>query len=269
MKIAFIGGGNMGEAMLSSILEKGLASSSDITVGNFSEDRRQQLDDKYDINITGDNIRAIDGVDIVILAVKPQNFNEVTIELGGKLKPSQLVMSIIAGTTLDTLHKGLNHKSLVRVMPNTPARIGQGMSVWTATSDVTEQHKEWVRSILDAIGKEIYVDNEKYLHMVTAVSGSGPAYFFLFIEGLVEAAVNIGLPEDIALELALQTMIGSGQLIRESDTPPAELRRMVTSKGGTTEQALKEFEKGELKTIVGKAVTAAYNKARMLGGEEK
>ncbi|MEE8413311.1 MAG: pyrroline-5-carboxylate reductase [Dehalococcoidales bacterium] len=269
MKIAFIGGGNMGEAMLSSILEKGLASARDITVGDFSEERRQQLDKKYGVTVTGDNLRAIDGADVVILAIKPQNLPQALTELKGHLLPGQMVLSIIAGATIKTLYEGLIHKNIVRVMPNTPAQIGEGMSVWTATAEVTGQQKEIAGSILRAIGREIYVDDEKYLDMATALSGSGPAYFFLFIEALVEAGVQIGLTPDMAQELALQTMLGSGRLIRESGKSPAELRIMVTSPGGTTAEALDEFEKGGFTNLVAQAVRAAYNKARILGGEQK
>ncbi len=151
-------------------------------------------------------------------------------------------------------------------MPNTPAQIGEGMSVWTATNKVSREQREWASSILGAIGKEIYVDDEKYLDMVTAVSGSGPAYFFLFVEVLVEAAVDIGLSVDVAQEMVLQTMLGSGHLIQQSGKSPAELRRMVTSKGGTTEAALDVLSEGEFTKLVIKAVNAAYTKAKILGG---
>jgi len=269
MKIAFIGGGNMGEAMLSAILEKGLTTAGEITVGNFSEDRRQQLDKKYGITVIGDNLRAITGADVVILAIKPQNLAPVLAELKGQLKLAQLVLSIIAGAPIMNLSSGLAHSPIVRVMPNTPAQIGEGMSVWTATTEVTPQQKEMAGSILRAIGREIYVGDEKYLDMATALSGSGPAYFFLFVEALMEAGMQIGLTPDMAQELALQTMLGSGRLILESGKSPAELRRMVTSPGGTTAEAMDEFDKGGFTGLVTRAVWAAYNKARTLGGELK
>ncbi|MFC1988870.1 pyrroline-5-carboxylate reductase, partial [Chloroflexota bacterium] len=241
----------------------------DVTISDVSDDRRQYLDKKFGVTVTGDNLRATGGVDVVILAIKPQNLIPVMAEIKGQLQSTQLVLSIIAGVTIKTLSEVLDHKCIVRVMPNTPAQVMAGMSVWTATAGVTEQQKELTGSILRAIGEEIYVDDEKYLDMATAVSGSGPAYYFLFVEALVEAAVDIGLSQDMAQELVLQTMLGSGNLIRESGRPPAELRRMVTSQGGTTAEALKEFDNGEFKKLVGKAVTAAYNKARILGGEQK
>ena len=153
-------------------------------------------------------------------------------------------------------------------MPNTPAQIGEGMSVWTTTPEVTRKQKEWASSILQAIGKEIYVDNEKYLDMATAISGSGPAYFFLFVEALVDAGVKMGFNREVAQELVLQTMVGSGHLISKSGKSPAELRRMVTSPGGTTAEALLVLDKGGFTDLVLQAVKAAYDKARQLGGEE-
>ena len=269
MKISFIGGGNMGEAMFSALLDKGLSSPQDISVSDISKVRRQYLEQKYGIAVTDDNRQVIGNAAVVVLAVKPQNLAEVMNELGGQFESNQLVLSIIAGATIKTLTDGLAHRCVVRVMPNTPAQIGEGVSVWTATAEVSKQQKEWVSSILGVVGREIYVDDEKYLDMATAVSGSGPAYFFLFFESLVEAAIDIGLSRDMAQELVLQTMLGSGRLIQKSGKPPAELRRMVTSPGGTTAEALLELDKGGFNKLVLQAVRAAYSKAKRLGGEHE
>lgn len=269
MKIAFIGGGNMGEAMLSAILGCNLALPRDIFVSDPISERRKFLGRRYEVQTFADNWLAAEEADVVVLAIKPQHLAGMMPGLAGKLKHSQLVLSIIAGATIKTLHNGLKHNRIVRVMPNTPAQIGEGMSVWTATPEVTKRQRGWASSILGAIGKEVYVDDEKYLDMATAVSGSGPAYFFLFVEALVEAGVKIGLPANVAQELVLQTMLGSGHLIQKSGKPPAELREMVTSKGGTTATALGEFEKGEFTKLVARAVIAAYERAKELGGEPK
>ncbi|MFC2072807.1 pyrroline-5-carboxylate reductase [Chloroflexota bacterium] len=269
MKIAFIGGGNMGEAMLSAILDKGLSLPQEVSISDSNEARRRHLEQKYKVAVLNDNRAVVDRGEVVVLAIKPQNLAEVMTELNGQLKPTQLVLSIIAGATIQTLSSGLEHNRVVRVMPNTPAQIGEGISVWTATAEVTEQQRGWASSILSAIGKEICVDDEEYIDMATAVSGSGPAYFFLFVEALVEAAVHIGLHRDVAQELVLQTMLGSGHLIQKSGQQPAELRRMVTSPGGTTAEALLELEKGEFTNLLTKAVSAAYNKAKKLGSEQQ
>jgi len=269
MKIAFIGGGNMGEAMLSAILNKKLSLPQAISVSDIDKTRRQHLEQKYGVAVMSDNRLAADRGEVIVLAIKPQNLAEVMVELSGQLKPTQLVLSIIAGTTIQTLSSGLNHNRVVRAMPNTPAQIGEGMSVWVTTDEVAEQQRGWASSILSAIGKEIYVDDEKYINMATAISGGGPAYFFLFVEVLVEAAVHVGLPRDMAQELVLQTILGSGHLIPRSGRTPAELREMVTSPGGTTAEALLELEKGGFASLLMQAVSAAYNKARRLGGEQQ
>jgi len=266
MNISFIGGGVMGEAMLSAILDKELALPQTISVSDIDEMRRNHLEHRYGVRVMSDNRLAAEKGNVVILAIKPQNLAEVMAELSGQLKSTQLVLSIVAGARIDTLSLGLNHNCIVRAMPNTPAQIGEGISVWTATTETTEEQRGWVSSILSAMGKEIYVDDENYIDMATAVSGSGPAYVFLFVESLVNAAVDIGLPRDIAQELVLQTMLGSGHFIQRSDKELAELRRMVTSPGGTTAEALLRLEKGGFPNLLAQAVIAAYNKAKRLGG---
>jgi pyrroline-5-carboxylate reductase len=266
MKIAFIGGGTMGEAMLAAILKKGLAKPEAIIVGDIAQARRKHLAESYGVAAASSNLGAVEKADVVVLAVKPQNLAEVMSELGGRLKSTHVVISIIAGAKIKTLSSGLKHDSIVRAMPNTPAQIGEGISVWTATAELSQQQKELAEAILGAMGREVYVDDEDYIDMATAVSGSGPAYFFLMVEALVDAAVEIGLPREKALVLVLQTMLGSGQLIQRSGKEPAELRRMVTSPGGTTAQALEQLAKGKFADLVKRAVKAAYNKARELGG---
>lgn len=265
MKISFVGGGAMGEAMLSAVLSKGLATPRDVCVSDIKPERLQYLEQKYGVAATESNKEAVGKGEIIVLAIKPQNLAEIMADIKGHFKPGQLVISIIAGARIGTLRSGLNHKAVVRVMPNTPAQIGEGMSVWTTTPEVTEAQKRSARAILGSMGKEINVDDEKYLDMVTAISGSGPAYFFLFVEALVEAAVQIGLSRDVAEQLALQTFVGSAQLLKKSGKSPAELRKQVTSPGGTTAAAIAQFEKGGFHKLVLKAVMAVYNRAKELG----
>ncbi len=265
MKISFIGGGAMGEAILAAVLNRGLSNPQAIWISDAKEERRQHLKQTYGVSVTEINRDAAAKGDIITLAIKPQNLPEVMPELSSQIKPGQLILSIIAGARIDTLCKGLDHRQVVRVMPNTPAQIGEGISVWTATSEVTEAQKEQAKAILSTMGREIFMADEGYLDIATAVSGSGPAYFFLFVEYLVEAAVRIGLAEDTAQELVLQTMLGSGQLLKKSGKSPAELRRMVTSPGGTTAVALEQFENGNFKELVAKAVAAAYRRSQELG----
>ena len=266
MKLAFIGGGNMGTAILAAVLEKKLANPGDITVSDIVEDRLTYLRETYGVATTGDNGLAVKGKDVVIFSIKPQTLPDVMEELKISLVPGQLVLSIMAGIRIETMREGLEHQAIVRVMPNTPAQVFEGMSAWTATPEVTAAQKEMAGSILGAIGRETYVDDEKYLDMVTAVSGSGPAYFFLFVEALTQAGIETGLAPDVASELVLQTMTGSAKLMRESGKTPAELREMVTSKGGTTAAALDVFKSGNFNDLVRRAVRAAYDRSIELGG---
>jgi len=265
MQIAFIGGGNMGEAMLKAILNNKIASAGDILVGDIQKSRLEYLKQKYSVGVMSSNLEAASRGEVVILAIKPQNLSEVMAELRGKFKPSQLVLSIIAGARVNTLREGLGHKVIIRVMPNTPAQIGQGISVWTATSEVSEEQKRRAQVILGAMGKEVFVTDEGYIDMATAISGSGPAYVFLFVESLVSAATEIGLPPDMAYKLVLETILGSGHFAKASGKELAELRRMVTSPGGTTAEALSCLEKGGFTGLIMEAVSAAYHKARSLG----
>jgi len=267
MKIAFIGAGNMGEAMLSALLDKKLCLPQEVSVSDVDESRRQHIQREYRVGVTTDNQLVIYKAEVVVLAIKPQNLTDVMTQLNGQLRPTQLVLSIVAGAGIDTLCQGLNHRYVVRAMPNTPAQIGEGISVWTATTEVTEYQRTWASSILGAMGKEIYVDDEQLIDMATAVSGSGPAYLFLFVESLIDAAVQIGLSRDMAQELVLETILGSSHLIQKSGKQPAELRRMVTSPGGTTAEALLQLEKGGFANLLMQAVSAAHEKARQLGKE--
>jgi pyrroline-5-carboxylate reductase len=267
MKIAFIGGGNMGEAIVAALLNKQVTLPGNITVSDASESRRQHLAQMHGVAVTADNGEAIHGVDIVVLAVKPQTLPVVMADLAGRITSRQLVLSIVAGARIATLRDGLRHQRIIRSMPNTPAQIGEGMTVWTATPEVTQRQRQWARSVLAVMGKEILVDDERTIDMATAVSGSGPAYFFLFLEVLIDAAASLGLPRDMAKTMVLQTMLGSGHLMEKSGADAADLRRMVTSPGGTTAEAVRVFEEGQFADLVARAVAAAYRKARLLGGE--
>lgn len=269
MKIAFIGGGVMGEAMISGLISQTSAEPEAITVSDVDQDRLRVLAERHAIQGVAENRQAIRGKDIVVLSVKPQVLPEVTDSLRGEIQPGQLVVSIIAGARIETLSRQLGHDCIVRVMPNTPAQIGEGISVWTATTAVNSAQKEMARTTLTALGKEIYVADEKYIDMATAVSGSGPAYIFLMIEALVDAAVHIGMPRKMSSELVLQTMLGSARIAEVSGKHPAELRNMVTSPGGTTAAGLLRLEEGGLRAILTQAIIAAYERAKDLGKEQK
>lgn len=266
MKIAFIGGGVMGEAMIRGILNKGLTTPQDIIVNDISAARLASVKEEYKVAVTHNHGIAVKRSNVVVIAVKPQNLAQLMPELEGRFAQGQFILSIVAGASIATIASGLGHRSVVRAMPNTPAQIGEGMSVWTASSEVSPLQKEMAKSILGALGKEIYVPDEKYLDMATAVSGSGPGYIFLIIEALADAAVHIGLPREMAEELVVQTVLGTARLAQETDKRPKELRDMVTSPGGTTAEGLLKLEEGELGALLARAVIAAYEKAKELGG---
>jgi len=266
MKIGFIGGGTMGEAIIKSLLAKGAAKPGDIAVSDISQPRRDILKKTYGVKATADNREAVKDAEVVVLAVKPQELSKVLGGLKG-LSSQQLVLSIVAGATLGSISQGLNHSCLVRAMPNMPAQIGEGITVWTATAEVNQKQRDMAQSILVALGKEIYASGEKYIDMATALSGSGPAYVFLIIESLVDAGVHIGLPRDMAEKLVVQTVLGSARAVEAMGKHPAELKNMVTSPGGTTTDGLLQLETGGLRSLLLQTVIAAYNKAKALGAK--
>jgi pyrroline-5-carboxylate reductase len=271
VNITFIGGGVMGEAMLSALLKKGVAKPEAIVVSDINHARLNVLQEKYHIRCISDNREAALGhsCDVTVLAVKPQSLNEVMAELKGELWGKTLVLSIVAGATIKILSQGLRHNSIVRAMPNTPAQIGEGISIWTATEAVSQAQKEMAQAILAALGREIYVNDERYIDMATAVSGSGPAYIFLVIEALSDAAVHIGLPRELAEEMVVETVLGSARLAQATGRHPAELRNMVTSPGGTTAEGLLRLEEGGIRAILAQAVIAAYEKAQALAEKQR
>lgn len=263
MKITLIGGGAMGEALAKCLLMKNVAAPDDMVVTDISPVRRELFNRDYGVAALADNGEAVENADLIVLAVKPQNLSQVMDEIRG-LAPQQLVLSIVAGATLFSLCQGLDHCSVVRAMPNMPAQIGEGITIWTATHETKQRQKRLAQTVLGALGKEIYVDDEKYLGMATALSGSGPAYVFLFIEALVDAGVHIGLPRDMAQKLVIQTILGSTDTVEKTGKHPADLRNMVTSPGGTTTEALLQLEKGGFRSLLLEAVAAAYEKAERL-----
>ena len=265
--IAFIGSGVMAEAMIKGLLDQELLPAEHIIASDIRAERGEQLAERYRVSPTQDNVAAVTDSDIVVLSVKPQFVGEIFEDLGQEvIKPNAMVLSIVAGTTIDRIAKGLNHQAVVRVMPNMPAQVGMGMSVWTATSAISEKQRQQAKTILTALGEEIYVNHEDYLDMATALSGTGPTYVFLVMEALIDAGVHMGFSRHIAEQLVLQTMGGAVEFARASRRHPAELRNMVTSPGGTSAEALYQLEKGGLRTVISKAVWAAYQKSKYLGG---
>ncbi len=263
--ISFIGGGVMAEAMIGGLLARKLVSARHVIAGEPHEKRRAELESRYRIRTTADNLKAVHYAETIVFAIKPQILMRVLPELKGALSDDQLVISIIAGGRIATLSEGLQHNAIVRSMPNTPARIGKGLTVWTCTPVVNEKQRRQASAIFKALGKEVFVDDEKYLDMATAVSGTGPTYTFLVLEALIDAAVHLGFSREVAHDIVIETMLGTILFAQSTGKHPAELRNMVTSPGGTSAEAIYQMEKGALRTVLSKAVWAAYQKSRLLG----
>jgi pyrroline-5-carboxylate reductase len=266
-KVALIGSGAMGEAIIKVLLDKKLIAPQQLTATDALPDRCTEMAARYGIETTTDNAAAISGADIVILAIKPQVLPTVLSGLENKIKPTGLVISIVAGAPTSTLVQGLGHAAVIRSMPNISAQVGEGMVVWTATPTVSETQRQQGQAILQAMGHAIYVGEEKQLDMATAINGSGPAYVFLFMEAMVDAGVRLGFSRPVARELVLQTVLGAAHFARQSGAHLTELRNKVTSPGGTTAEALYKLEEGGLRVLVYDAIQAAYEKSIALSGK--
>ena len=268
-RIAFVGAGVMAESMIAGLLKQAMIPPGHIIASHPRADRRLKLEERFGIDTVESNREAARDADLVVLTVKPQVLKAVMRQLFGSLSPEQVVVSVIAGAPIDVLTDGLGHEAIVRVMPNTPAQVGQGMSVWSTTPGVMEQQQQRVQALLRALGEELWVEEEKYVDMATALSGTGPTYVFLMMEALIDAGVHMGFPRRIAEEIVLQTVSGSVAFARDSGKHMAELRNMVTSPGGTSAEAIYQMEKGGLRTVLSRAVYAAYQRTQVLASRER
>jgi len=263
--IATVGSGVMAEAMIAGLLRGELVSPDQIVASHPRPERRDQLRAEYNIRVASDNVEAVEAADIVLLGIKPQMLARVGREIGPHLRRGQVVLSVLAGATTAALTGTLGHDQVIRAMPNTPARLGKGVTVWYATPDTTPEQRLQAATLLGALGVQIEVDDEKMVAMATAVSGTGPTYVFLVMEALIDAAVHLGFPRHVAHDLVVETLEGSALFAKQSGMHPAELRNMVTSPGGTSAAALHELESGRLRTVLSEAVWAAYRRTNELG----
>ncbi len=255
----------MAEAMIAGLLRGELVEPDQVVASHPRADRREELQRLYRIRTTASNTDAVAGADVILLAIKPQMLARVGREIAPALRRGQLVLSIIAGATTAALTGILGHDQVVRSMPNTPARLGRGMTVWYATPATTDDQRGQASALLRALGHELEVDDERFVAMATAVSGTGPTYVFLVMEALIDAAVHLGFPRHIAHDLVVETLEGSTHFAKQSGDHPAVLRNMVTSPGGTSAAALHELESGRLRTVLSEAVWAAYRRTVELG----
>jgi pyrroline-5-carboxylate reductase len=267
-RLAFLGAGAMGGAMVRGVLAAGVVEPAAVAVYDLVRERSDELAGQHGVRAAASERAAAADADVVVLAVKPQSIKGLLASLRGALAPGQVVLSIAAGVPLAALAAGLDHAAVVRAMPNTPARLCAGVSAWFAAPAVDAAGRARAAAVLGALGRVVEVEDEEHLDMATAVSGSGPGYVFLFLEALIDAGVHVGLPRAVAAELARETLVGAALMARETGDHPAALRNMVTSPGGTTAAGLAELEAGWLRAAVDRAVQAAYWRSRALGGGE-
>jgi pyrroline-5-carboxylate reductase len=259
-RIAFIGAGNMAASLIGGLRAKGL-DASQIRASDPGTETRAKVAAEHGIEVFADNADAIRDADVVVLAVKPQAMKAVCEAIRPSLKPNQLVVSIAAGITCASMNNWLGAQPIVRCMPNTPALLRQGVSGLYATAEVNADQRQQAQELPSAVGIALWLNEEQQLDAVTAVSGSGPAYFFLLIEAMTAAGVKLGLPADIAAQLTLQTALGAAHMAVASDVDAAELRRRVTSPAGTTEAAIKSFQAGGFEALVETALGAAAHRS--------
>jgi pyrroline-5-carboxylate reductase len=267
--IDFIGPGVMAEAMVKGLIHRAGVASEMILMSGPRQERLNELSKTYSISTTTDNLASVKKADVIVISVKPQSLDVALKDLSGAIPKTALVLSIVAGATLKGISKMLEHHAIVRAMPNTPAQVGKGITVWTSTESVTSTQKEQARDILGALGEEIYVEEEDYLDMATALSGTGPAYVYLFMEAMVDAGVHLGFPRRIAERLVVQTVAGSVAFYDHSPLHLARLRNQVTSPGGTSAAALYYLEKAGFRTAISRAIWAAYERSTQLGHGKK
>jgi pyrroline-5-carboxylate reductase len=270
-KIAFIGSGVMGEAMIAGLIRQGKAPLQSLIAAEPRPERIEELSARYGIAMTSENGEAADGADVVVLSIKPQSLGKVFNSLKRHIQPQALVLSIVAGAPISKIAGGLEHTAIVRSMPNTPAQIGEGITVWTAAPAVTEEQIQMARNILQALGEEVFVEEESYLDMATALSGTGPAYVFMFMEAMVDAGVHLGFHRSISERLVAQTVLGSVDfyLKKKNVAHLASLRNQVTSPAGTTAAAVYYLEKAGFRTAISRAIWAAYERSQELGKDAK
>ena len=265
MRVGIVGAGVMAEAVIGGLLADRAVAPDALAASHPRRDRRETLTQRYGIRAVGSNAEAARDAEIVVLAVKPQMLGRVMRELGPKLSADQVVLSIVAGATISALSSGLAHAAVVRAMPNTPAQIRRGITVWTASSACTARQRDIARAVLRALGEERRVDDEEFVAMATALSGTGPTYLFAVMEALIDAGVHLGFPRELAHDLVVATLIGSAEYASRSALHPAQLRNLVTSPGGTSAAAIYELEKGRIRTVLSDAVWAAYRRTLELG----
>jgi pyrroline-5-carboxylate reductase len=265
-KLAFIGGGNMARSLIGGLIARGTSAQS-ISVADPIATQLESLRSQFGVRVSQDNAEVARGADVVVLAVKPQEMRVVTSALANAIAPHALIISVAAGIRASDIHSWSGGIAVVRCMPNRPALQGCGMTGLFATDNVSIEHRKLAEGILNAVGATIWLEQESHMDVVTAISGSGPAYFFLLIEMLEQSGVALGLAPDVSHRLAVETAYGSGLMAREAKEPASVLREQVTSKGGTTAAALDVLEAQKVRDIFAAAIQAAARRSAQIADE--
>eukprot|EP01063_Lacrimia_lanifica_P028487 TRINITY_DN4163_c0_g2_i1.p1 TRINITY_DN4163_c0_g2~~TRINITY_DN4163_c0_g2_i1.p1 ORF type:complete len:390 (+),score=122.49 TRINITY_DN4163_c0_g2_i1:52-1221(+) len=272
-KVAFIGCGKMAEALMAPLVQSGLQTPGAIQVYDVATSSMARLHDQYGVHTSSDIAHCLTDADLIVYAVKPQNCETVNAEIcrarameGINVRADATLLSIVAGQPVNHFINGTKFTKIARAMPNTPAMIGQGVTVWCCTSPVPADERDKIKAVLGTFGKAIYVDDEQFVDMSTSISGSGPAYIFMLMEAMVDAGVHMGFSRDVATALVNHTLLGSTLFAMKSGEHPALLRNSVTSPAGTTASALYELENGKFRVVIKDAIWACYRRALELGG---
>jgi pyrroline-5-carboxylate reductase len=264
MKIAIIGGGNMGITYARAFVQSNIVKREDLLIVEKHDEKREELKKEGVAVLQNEITKDIAAYDILIMAVKPQDFKAVVPELNKYLQKNQVIISIMAGIKISTIQKGLNHQNVVRAMPNTPAQLGFGITAFSAPKDTSMEHISIVDTLLETTGKCIFMKDENLLDAVTAISGSGPAYFYYFVKHMIEAGKQMGIEEAVSSMLVKQTMLGSFQILNNSKMSIDDMIKAVASKGGTTEAALNAFENAKVGPNIIEALKSAERRAQEL-----
>jgi pyrroline-5-carboxylate reductase len=266
-RIGFIGSGVMAEVLINGLVSRDKTAAEKIWAAGPRQERADQLFTAYGVRGTTDTLEAVENADLIVLSVKPQTLAKVLRQIKPRVRHDQLVMSVIAGARMATIARALDHPAIVRCMPNLPCQIGRGMTIWTATPEVPEPGRATVQSILQTMGKEIYVPDEADVDRATAVNGTGPALIALFVKSIEDGANFIGESRSLARRSVLETILGTAEMILASDRHVSELIDGVTSPGGTTSRALHVLQNGRFSAVLTDAIDAAYQRTLEMGAK--
>eukprot|EP00730_Choanoeca_flexa_P012838 TRINITY_DN4668_c0_g1_i2.p1 TRINITY_DN4668_c0_g1~~TRINITY_DN4668_c0_g1_i2.p1 ORF type:complete len:366 (+),score=92.70 TRINITY_DN4668_c0_g1_i2:117-1214(+) len=267
-EVTVVGAGAMAHAMMAGLISNQVLDPAQVTVTDIHQKRLDTFSSSFQVSTTTDNVAAVEQADLIVLAIKPQSLPKLAQTVTSHIHEDDLVLSIMAGCGIDKLKSSLKCDNIVRSMPNTPAAVAKSMTVWTCEDTVSQEHRDMAVQLIEGFGQAMFVQEERYMDMVTALSGTGPSYFYLIMEAMIDSGVHLGLTRQMSRQLVVETMFGSVCLARETNQHPAMLRESITSPGGTSSAALHALERGNLRSVLSDSVWAAYRRSLEMGGED-